>query len=151
MGDTTRTDEGRPFDTIKNQFVKNGDGAKHIVMKIDVEGAEWDSFFHAPDDVFEQIDQLAVEFHWVIDEKAQRWVHDRRHLAVVERLKKFFHIAHLHFNNMGCVADLHPFTSRAYEVLFVSKRLGVVDPTRTVSGLHPLDAPNGPSMVDCQP
>jgi len=52
----TRTEEGRFFDTITNQFRKNGDGAKRIAMKIDVEGAEWESLLLAPDDVFDQID-----------------------------------------------------------------------------------------------
>jgi hypothetical protein len=112
------------------------------VLKIDVEGAEWDSFLHAPDDVFERIDQMTVEFHGVQDEKS---------LVVVERLKHFFHVAHIHFNNASCVQDLAPFPAWAYEVLFVSKRLGVVDPSRKAGGLHPLDAPNNPSFADCQP
>jgi hypothetical protein len=138
----TRTEEGRFFDTITNQFTKNGDGAKRIAMKIDVEGAEWESFLSAPDGVFDQIDQMAVEFHWVQDEK---------YPAVVQRLKEFFHIAHIHFNNHTCAKGLEPFPAWAYEVLFVSKRLGVVDPSRAAGGLHPLDAPNNPSFADCQP
>lgn len=138
----TRTEEGRFFDTINSQFAKNGDSVKRIAMKIDVEGAEWDSFLFAPDDVFDQIDQMAVEFHGVQDEKYQ---------AVVQRLKEFFYIAHIHFNNAACVGGLDPFPTWAYEVLFVSKRLGVVDPSRTAGGLHPLDALNNPSFEDCQP
>jgi hypothetical protein len=138
----TRTEEGRFFDTIRNQFAKNGDSTKRIALKIDVEGAEWDSFLFAPDDVLDQIDQMAVEFHGVQDEK---------YPAVVQRLKEFFHIAHIHFNNAACVEGLDPFPTWAYEVLFVSKRLGVVDPSRTAGGLHPLDAPNNPSFADCQP
>ena len=138
----TRAEEGRYFDTINNQFAKNGDSVKRIAMKIDVEGAEWDSFFLAPDDVFDQIDQMAVEFHGVQDEKYQ---------AVVQRLKEFFYIAHIHFNNAACVEGLDPFPTWAYEVLFVSKRLGVVDPSVTAGGLHPLDARNNPSFEDCQP
>jgi hypothetical protein len=138
----TRTDAGRFFDTINNQFAKNGDRAKHIAMKIDVEGAEWDSFLFAPDEVFNQIDQMAVEFHGA---------QDRKYEAVVERLKRFFHVAHIHFNNASCVEGLDPFPSWAYEVLFVNKSLGVVDPSGTAGGLHPLDAPNNPVASDCQP
>jgi hypothetical protein len=147
---TARTEEGRLFDSIRHQFDKNGDSSKLIVLKIDVEGAEWESFRDAPDDVFAQIDQMAVEFHWMLDEK-QDWVQDERHLKVIERLKTFFHIAHVHFNNAGCIAGLEPFPSLAYEVLFVSKRLGVVDPSRAAGGLHPLDALNDPRLPDCQP
>jgi len=142
---TAKTEDGRFFDTIKNQFARNGDSAKRLVMKIDVEGAEWDSFLLAPDEVFDQIDQMAVEFHWVQDHRVEKYQ------AVVQRLKDFFLIAHIHFNNAGCVGGLDPFPTWAYEVLFVSKRLGVVDPSRRVAGLHPLDAPNNPSFADCQP
>jgi hypothetical protein len=149
VGGTVKTEEGRFFDTIKNQFAKNGDGAKRIVMKIDVEGAEWDSFREAPDEVLNRIDQIAVEFHWLQDEK-HRWLHDEKYMAVVQRLKTFFHIAHLHFNNAGCTPGLDPFLTWAYEVLFVSKRLAAVDPSRSAAGLHHLDAPNNPSVPDCQ-
>ena len=142
VGDTARTEEGRPFDTIQNQFAKNGDSSKRIVMKIDVEGAEWNSFLSAPDEILEQIDQMAVEFHGV---------EDRKSLAVVQRLKKFFEVAHLHFNNARCVRGMEPFPSWAYEVLFVSKRLAVVDPSRKAGGLDPVDARNIPYFLDCQP
>jgi Methyltransferase FkbM domain len=150
VGDSARRVEGREFDTIKNQFAKNGDQSKRIVLKIDVEGAEWESFRSAPDDVFDQIDQMSVEFHWLHDEQAQ-WLPSGDYQPVMQRLKQFFEVAHVHFNNASCVGELDPFPTWAYEVLFVSKRLAVVDPSRTVTGLDPLDAPNNPSFPDCQP
>ena len=142
VGAVSRTHEGRPFDTIGNQFAKNGDAGRRIVMKIDVEGAEWDSFAQTPDATLQQIDQLAVEFHGVNDVKFR---------SVVEKLKQHFHVAHIHFNNFSCVPDLQPFPTWAYEVLFVSKRLGVVDERGKAGGLHPLDAPNSTEVPDCQP
>jgi hypothetical protein len=144
VGDATRTVEGRFFDTIEHQLARNGDAGKRIVLKIDVEGAEWDSFIRVPDAVLSRIDQLAVEFHRVRNE-------DDKYLLVVERLKRFFHVAHLHFNNHSCTSDVEPLPGWAYEVLFVSKRIATVDATRTGVGLHPLDAPNDPSRADCQP
>jgi hypothetical protein len=150
VGDTTRTVDGRLFDTMRNQYAKNGDRQKRIVLKMDVEGAEWDSLLGAPDEVLEHIDQMAVEFHWVQDD-ARRWVHNDKYLHVVQRLKQFFEIAHIHFNNGSCITGLEPFPTWAYEVLFVSKRLAVVDHSRNAGGLHRLDAPNNPSFADCQP
>jgi hypothetical protein len=150
VGGTSTTVEGRVFDTITNHFAKNGDSSKRIVLKIDVEGAEWDALLSVPDATLEQIDQLSVEFHWVEDQQF-RWVQDEKHLRVVRRLKQFFEVGHIHFNNASCVGDLEPFPSSAYEVLFVSKRLAVADPSRKAGGLHPLDAPNNPSFADCQP
>jgi hypothetical protein len=149
VGDATSRVEGRVFDTITNHFARNGDSAKRIVLKIDVEGAEWDSFLSAPDATLEQIDQMAVEFHWTEDEHF-RWVQDEKHLRVVRRLKQFFHVGHIHFNNASCIGDLQPFPASAYEVLFVSKRLSAVDPSRQAIRPHPLDARNSPSRSDCQ-
>jgi hypothetical protein len=69
---------------------------------------------------------------------------------VVKRLKQFFHIAHLHFNNHACAKGIEPFPSWAYEVLFVNKRIGVVDESKRWVGPHHLAAPANPSVPDCQ-
>jgi Methyltransferase FkbM domain len=148
VGDKPETVEGRVFDTVWNQFAKNGDRSKRIVLKMDVEGAEWAALLSAPDEVFEHIDQLVIEFHGVGDLRNGTQEQKRR---VVQRLKQFFEIGHIHFNNATCTNDLEPFPSWAYEVLFVSKRLASVDPSRRAVGLHPLDAPNLPDEPDCQP
>jgi hypothetical protein len=150
VGDRAETLDGRVFSTIADQIAANGDSGARIVLKIDVEGAEWPSLFSTPDEVLRNIDQLAVEFHW-IEDASFRWVGEERYVRVVERLKQFFEVAHIHFNNASCVGDLTPFPSWAYEVLFVSKRLATVDASRTAGGLHSLDAPNNPAYADCQP
>jgi hypothetical protein len=150
-------EDGRAFDTIAGQVAKNGDAAKHLVMKMDVEGAEWDSLAKSPDSVFQQIDQLEIEFHENDEAKF---------VDVVKRLKQFFYVAHIHYNNYGCNPGYKPFPSWAYEVLFVSQRLGVLDLTGPTSParsagqaaqagpiaatVDPLDAPNAPWSRDCQ-
>jgi hypothetical protein len=141
VGAATTVEEGRTFDTILNQLAKNGDAGKRIVLKMDVEGAEWDSFLHAPDELFRQIDQMAIEFHGSDDVKF---------LHAVRRLTQFFHVVNLHFNNYSCTSGLEPFPSWAYEVLLVNKRLGVVDPGTRAELPHPLDAPNNAGVPDCQ-
>jgi hypothetical protein len=146
---TPSTIDGRPFDTVQSQFSRNGDAAKRIVLKIDVEGAEWDTILAMPDAALQQIDQMAVEFHWDEDD-ALGWAHDERYLRAVDRLRQFFEVGHIHYNNASCIGDLAPFPSYAYEVLFVSKRLAVVDRSRAASGLHPEDAKNNWALPDCQ-
>src|SRR4029079_18316496 len=126
---------------IATQLARNGDAAKRLALKIDVEGAEWESFLAAPDEVLNRIDQLTVEFHWIQDQNS---------LAVVRRLKQFFEVAHIHFNNASCIDGMEPFPTWAYEVLFVSKRLAMVDPAGRAPQPSPLDAPNIPSLADCQ-
>ena len=150
VGGSAQTLDGRVFDSVQNQFARNGDSGKRIVLKIDVEGAEWDTFLAMPDETFQQIDQMSVEFHWE-EGSAFGWVQDERYPRAVTRVREFFEVAHIHFNNASCVGDLAPFTSYAFEVLFVSKRLAVVDPTRKATGLHPQDSRNNASLADCQP
>jgi hypothetical protein len=147
---TARSEDGRAFDTIASQMAKNGDAGKRIALKIDVEGAEWESLLALPDDVLQRIDQLVVEFHWKHDGH-RKWYPPDKYIALVQRLKQSFEVGHMHFNNAACVEGLEPFPTWAYEVLFVNKRLAVVDSSRTAGGLHPADAPNYPDRPDCQP
>jgi len=142
VGDSAFKQEGRIFDTMQSQVAKNGDGGKSIVLKIDVEGAEWGAFLTAPDEFLSRIDQIAVEFHGIDDQKS---------VAAVRRLKQFFEVAQTHFNNATCFGGMKPFPSWAYEVLFVNKRLAVVDPSGKSVDVHPLAAPNIPFFSDCQP
>jgi hypothetical protein len=67
----------------------------------------------------------------------------------MRRLKQFFYIAHVHYNNFSCDPALRPFPSWAFEVLLVSKRIAVTDgaPAPPTPGL---DAANNPSWPDCQ-
>jgi hypothetical protein len=141
VGTTRSTEEGRPFDTLSGQFSRNGDSARAVVMKIDVEGAEWDSFLLAPDSLLTNIDQLDVEFHHVDDAK---------YVAVMQRLKQFFYIAHVHYNNFSCDPALGPFPSWAFEVLLVNKRIAVSDGSPALAAPEGLDAPNDASQPDCQ-
>ena len=135
------SEDGRLFDSVAGQLTKNGDAARHVVMKMDVEGAEWDSLLALPDEMLERIDQLTIELHGVGDEK---------YVRVVQRLKRLFHVAHIHFNNFSCRTGLDPFPSWAYEVLFVNRRLDTEDPSRTPRPLLPIDARNNLGSPDCQ-
>jgi hypothetical protein len=136
------TIDGRPFDTPANQFVKNGDAARRLVVKMDVEGAEWDTWLQSPDSVFQQIDQLTIELHGVAEPD--------RFTAVVKKLKQFFYVANLHYNNFACGQGIAPFPASVYEVLFVSKRLGVPGGSGPAGAPAALTAPNTTQWDDCQ-
>ena len=140
IGTVKETQAGRPFDTLSNQFAQNGDAAAPLVMKIDVEGAEWDAFLLAPDSTLAQIDQLDVEFHHVDDPK---------YVETIRRLKRFFHVAHVHYNNFSCDGSLAPFPSWAFEVLLVNKRIAMSDGSSAPSASG-VDAPNNAAAADCQ-
>lgn len=141
VGVAAKTEEGRVFDSMQNQFAKNGDASKRLVVKMDVEGAEWDSLLHASHETLQRIDQLAIELHFF---------EPQDYVKVVRRLKQFFHVVHLHFNNFSCVGGVEPLPALAAEMLFVNKRIGVVDPAKRWRGQDPLSTRSGPTLPDCQ-
>jgi len=141
VGPNSASKEGRLFDNIASQLSKNGDSGKLLLMKMDVEGSEWESFMATPDAVFEKIDQLVVEFHGV---------EDSIFVDTMLRLKKHFHVVNVHYNNWTCHPDTTPHPATTYEVLFVNKQIGVVDATASAPFSSALDAPNNPLGPDCQ-
>jgi hypothetical protein len=142
VGDRQAVISGRPYDTIEQQFVRNGDAGKPSIVKMDVEGSEWMALLATPDAVLDNIDQLAIEFHHV---------DDRVFVDTVKKLKQHFYVAHFHANNYACDGGVKPFTAWANEVLFVNKRLAVPSPAGDLPApAAALDAPNRPAHRDCQ-
>jgi hypothetical protein len=142
IGPRAETIDARPFDTLTHQIAKNGDTSKTLLVKMDIEGAEWDSLLATPDEVLARIVQMPMELHGV---------NDRRFIEAVKKLKKTFYLVTVHFNNWACSTWAEPFPSTAFQVLFVNKGLGVLDPGKPgrVPGSPP-DAPDNPGGPDCQ-
>ncbi len=138
-----RDQDRRLFDTLESQIARNGDAGKRLLVKIDIEGAEWESLLATPDSVLERIDQIPMELHVPNGVTA-------RHMQVIEKLKRRFYVANLHFNNHVCISTMPPLRSWAFQVLLVNKRLAVLDPSAPVpAAMNPLNAPDNPDVPDC--
>ena len=143
VGAVKETKEGQVFDTIAGQIEKNGDTGKQILLKIDVEGAEWHSLMATPDEVLDRIVQLPMELHGTNEE---------RFLETLRKLKKTFHVVNLHYNNWVCTGEVAPLLSTAYQVLLVNKRVGVLDPSvAPPAPPSPLNAPDNARLGECGP
>jgi hypothetical protein len=143
IGSSAATEGGRPYDTFLAQFTRNGDLGKRLIVKTDVEGSEWGAFLASPDSVFEQIDQLIVEFHQSDDDPVE-------YLRAMRRLKQFFVVAHVHYNNFSCRTDIPPFPAWAFEALLVNRRLVSTDGSPAPPAAAGLSSPNDPNARDCQ-
>jgi hypothetical protein len=142
IGPKLETSEQRRFDTLANQISGNGDAGKRLIVKIDVEAAEWDAITATPDEVLTRIDQIPMELHGV---------DDARFLEVVRRLKQHFHLVNVNFSNWSCTPGAEPLPGLAYQVLFVNKRLAAVDSEAPVPAPRsPLNAPDNALAPDCQ-
>jgi len=142
VGPRRETSGGHPFDTITSQIARNGDGGKNVLVKIDIEGAEWDSLLATSDAVLDTFVQLPMELHL-------RGTDEAKFLQVVRRLKQHFFLANLHFNNWACSPDAAPLPAPAFQTLWVNKRVGVLE-TASPQPLNPLNAPDNPAAPACQ-
>ena len=146
-----RDKSGRIFDTLKNQISRNKDVGKRLIVKMDIEGAEWNALLATPDEVLDQIDQMPMELH--IDPAITQKGLDRADfLKVIRKLKQKFYVVNLHFNNYACApAMFDPLPAWAFQILLVNKRLAVLDETAPKPlPLNPLNAPDWPGGPDCQ-
>jgi hypothetical protein len=142
VGQTGRDSGNRVFDTLANHIARNGDQGKRLVVKMDVEGAEWDVLMGAPEGVLANIQQLVVEFHEVDQPRFSK---------VIERLKRTFVVANVHFNNFTCNKDVGPLPAYAFEVLFVNRSIAQVSEAGAGPITpNPLDSPNVAGRRDCQ-
>jgi len=142
VGPQSELDAWPVSDTLQNQIDLNRDGDKRLIVEMDIEGGEWDALRAAPDALLAQIDQMPMELHGV---------DDPRNLDVIRRLKQHFHLVNLHFNNHTCSSAASPLPSTVFQVLWVNKRLGVVDPSAPVPApSSALNAPDRADAPDCQ-
>ena len=145
IGDRTAELASRFFDTLENQMRKNGDSpesGRRVIIKIDIEGAEWDALLATSDELLSSLPQITMEMHGYNDPKI---------LEVLRKLKRNFYLVNLHFNNWSCTSAAAPLSAWAYQTHWVNKRIGVLDPTAPVPApMSPLNAPDSPTWPDCQ-
>jgi len=70
-----------------------------VLLKMDIEGAEWDVLDSVPVDVLRYFRQIAVEFHGFNHYRNQEW-RDRAR-RVFDKLTAFHRLVHVHGNNFN--------------------------------------------------
>eukprot|EP00928_Gymnodinium_smaydae_P016497 TRINITY_DN16196_c0_g1_i1.p1 TRINITY_DN16196_c0_g1~~TRINITY_DN16196_c0_g1_i1.p1 ORF type:complete len:324 (-),score=83.16 TRINITY_DN16196_c0_g1_i1:98-1069(-) len=122
---------------------KASEGA--LLMKMDIEGSEWDIFEHETPATLSKFSQLIVEFHWLHDSEK----HASFLKAVRNLLDADFRVVHLHGNNYG---SMYRFGGESIpdvlEITFVrnaAKRKGGCSVKQTYNSL---DAPNNPASSE---
>ena len=142
VGNRTGDRGSHLFDTLENQISKNGDSGRRLIIKMDIEGAEWDSLLAAPDELLASIPQIAMEMHGFDDPQI---------VEALRKLNRNFYLVNLHFNNWSCTPKAAPLPAWAYQALWVNKRIGVPDPAAPFPApMSPLNAPDSPTWPDCQ-
>lgn len=139
--------EAPPMRSIDQIIDNNGHaGKRNMILKIDIEGDEWEVLSTIPSDRLRQFDQIVVEYHW-LDRTYEDsfYATARRALANIGNL---FVPIHVHGNNhydikvLGGVA-----VPQLIEVSYVRKGLVEMEPCRRTFPTE-LDQPNKADWPD---
>lgn len=138
------TIDHKKYNSFLNQIRANRDEGKKLLIKMDIEGSEWETLANTPDEILQNIDQMVIEFHDVN-------TNPLRELLLIRKLKNIFYITNIHFNNYACQYDFYPLPSSVFQALLVNKRLGNLQSQTSPETLrNPLDHPDNPNLPDCQ-
>ena len=90
----------RNLNTLENFIRRNGhEHADNMILKMDVEGAEWSFLSTVTSETLSKFDQLVFEFHYMIEPKNQSEMNAT--LACVKKLNQTHSLVHLHANNFA--------------------------------------------------
>ncbi len=117
---------GNSSDDVKIEslegFIKaNGhNGKTGMILKMDIEGAEWDFLDSVQTKTLNQFDQIVFEFHNLV--RACNKLEMEKRLNSLRKLNKTHKLVHLHGNNTGYVLQMNGHTiPDVIEVTYVNK------------------------------
>lgn len=91
-------DESKLLDTLENFISRNGhENNSNMILKMDVEGAEWDFLETVSSDTLNKFEQIVFEFHDLIEEKTVEEM--ERTINLIDKINATHTLVHLHGNN----------------------------------------------------
>ena len=93
-------DEEKLLDTLENFLKRNGhENNSDMILKMDVEGAEWDFLETVSSETLNQFDQIVFEFHDIVSPKTPAEMD--RIIKLIEKINATHTLVHIHGNNYG--------------------------------------------------
>jgi Tfp pilus assembly protein PilF len=89
------------LDSMAEQFLR---GCERAILKIDIEGDEWQAFSTVSAATLGKFSQIACEFHGLYYAAHPMW--NKRFVAVLSKLRALFEVVHVHGNNAGPFANI---------------------------------------------
>jgi hypothetical protein len=128
---------------LKTHIDTNGHNDNDMILKMDIEGAEWSVLDQIDPVILGRFEQITMEIHHLTQLK------DANYRAIFQRvftkINSLFHIIHVHANNVAPVyiVEGNPITA-LMEITCLRKDIGPVAPWRSFIPTA-LDAPNTPN------
>lgn len=138
---------GHELATLEEHLARLELGPDDPILKIDIEGAEWEVFATMPAGILRRFEQIAFEAHFLsqLEEPAFSSLVQR----ALRNLSADFTLCHVHANNFSAIsvlADSLP-VPEAIELTYIRSDLARAVPSRTYYPT-PYDAPNFPQLPE---
>jgi hypothetical protein len=136
--------------TIENHLNENVDSDKNLLLKMDIDGGEWDTLLHTPDSVLDLFSQIVIEVHGIGTDFSESLnggevysaTVDKK-IKVLKKMNKLFYLYHAHANNYSRV-----FYNKWYkipdtlELTYINKKIiKSVEPSKVIFPTE-FDRPN---------
>ncbi len=141
--------------SIRSQLKGNNDiNKKSIFLKMDIEGSEWLTLLNISSKILKRFKQIVIEYHGICNDA---WGVDlKTKVEVLKKIKKFFHVVHVHGNNCAnannvLLYDKNCLIPEVIEVTYLRKDKN--NKTRKSKQKYPikdLDYPNNPDLPDIE-
>jgi hypothetical protein len=119
---------------------------RNIILKMDIEGDEWQVLDSISNVDLARFRQIVVEFHWLRNFSADDW--SARAIRVVRKLTQYHSVVHFHGNNVAGFAILGGIAfPNVFELTFL-RRDGLDFSRSLQTWPTELDAPNCPERAD---
>jgi hypothetical protein len=133
-------DRAQSLSTLADHMAKLPPGGEAPILKLDVEGAEWEVLAETPVSLLKRFEQIVIELHGL-----ERLAEPQfRSLAwkVLASLSSAFTLCHVHANNFGAIRMVADFpVPETLEVTYLRRDLAPAAPSRTFYPT-PLDTGN---------
>ena len=128
--------DSEEFKTLETILHRNKHNSVGMILKMDVEGAEWPFLKSVKEETLNMFDQILFEFHGLLNPTK-----DFNILSLLKKLNKTHQLVHLHGNNCGMVLNIGGLIiPSAIEVTYLNKKY--LTTTCNVSLPNPLDSAN---------
>jgi hypothetical protein len=148
LGIGKHTDKERKIDTLQKIMERNGHNTSDcdLLLKIDIEGSEWETFESLGENYLGKFKQIVCEFHHFSHVIKHGWYKKAKH--VFDKLLSSHRIIHVHGNNCGpfLIIGNIPFPETLEVTLVRSDQYSFME-SLELFPTH-LDSPNDPKKPD---
>lgn len=139
----------RNLNTLENFIKRNGHEDKNnMILKMDVEGAEWNFLAGVSSETLSKFDQMIFEFHGLIMPKNQSVMNAT--LACINKINQTHSLVHLHANNCSSliILDDKILVPNILELTYVKTSNYELVDDENISLPISIDEPNSESSIE---